>query len=172
MFNIVFIMDLSRPASLHFITNTISMLISRSYPVRVGVVPIVGTEEGAKMARVFYYLTQNYGRLPTMRFFGAVREPPFQLTPSLIILYQVLELMGGIKPELDWSIMQARFESLASDEYQKRGRSDVIRCSDRRHLRSFRREDHQGTRIHTTAGCRRRLVLQRPLIYQRKIFPT
>src|SRR6266404_95117 len=121
MFNIVFIMDLSRPASLHFITNTVSMMISRSYPVRVGVVPIVGTEEGAKMARVFYYLTQNYGRPPTMRFFGAVREPPFQLTPSLIILYQVLELMGGIKPELDWSVVQARFESLASDEEIKNG---------------------------------------------------
>ncbi len=67
------------------------------------------------MARVFYY-TQNYSCFLMMWFFGAVREPPFQLTPTLIILYQVLELMGRIKPELDWSIVQAQFELFAAKE--------------------------------------------------------
>ena len=74
MFNVVFVLDLSRPASLHFILNTVSMLIDRSYPARVGLVPVVETEDGAKIARVFYYLTQNYGRVATIRFFRAVRE--------------------------------------------------------------------------------------------------
>jgi UDP-glucose:glycoprotein glucosyltransferase len=51
------------------------MLIDRSYPTRIGFVPVVETEDGVKMARVFYYLTQNYGRLVTIRFFRGVREP-------------------------------------------------------------------------------------------------
>ena len=75
MYNLVFVVDLSQPASLHFISNTVSMLIDRSYPARVGLVPVVETEDGAKMARVFYYLTQNYNRITTTRFFRAVREP-------------------------------------------------------------------------------------------------
>ncbi|KAH9061742.1 hypothetical protein EDB83DRAFT_2385574 [Lactarius deliciosus] len=41
MFNVVFVFDLSRPASLHFITNTVSMLIHRSYPIHLGIFPIV-----------------------------------------------------------------------------------------------------------------------------------
>ncbi len=56
-----------------------------------------------------------------MRVFGAVREPPFRPTPSLIILYQVLELMGEIKPELGWPIVQAPFESLAANDEIKGG---------------------------------------------------
>jgi UDP-glucose:glycoprotein glucosyltransferase len=81
MFNIVSVLDLARPATWHFISNTIPMLINRSYPVRLGILPIVETEEGAKMARLFYYLTQDYGRVATMRFFGAVREPYLRLLP-------------------------------------------------------------------------------------------
>jgi UDP-glucose:glycoprotein glucosyltransferase len=51
------------------------MLTNRSYPVRLVVVPIVETEEGAKMARMSYYLTQKYGSVAMMQFFGALREP-------------------------------------------------------------------------------------------------
>ena len=65
LFNIMFVLDLSRPESLHFTANTISMLINRSYPTCIGFVPIVETEDGVKMARVFCYLTQNYDRLPS-----------------------------------------------------------------------------------------------------------
>ena len=120
MFNVVFVLDLARPANLHFISSTFSMLINRSYPVRLGIVPIVETEEGAKMARVFYYLTQNYGRIATMRFFGAVREPYSRLLHSLIILRQILDLRGE-RELLDWSQVQAQFEALAANEDIKEG---------------------------------------------------
>jgi len=72
MYNVVLVFDLSRPFCLHFIANTLSMLIDRSYPVRFGLVPIIETEDGAKMAKVFYYLVQNYGRQATMQFFSSV----------------------------------------------------------------------------------------------------
>jgi UDP-glucose:glycoprotein glucosyltransferase len=77
MYNVILIFDLAQPASLHFITNPLSMLIDRSFPVRFGIVPILETEEGVRMAKVFYYLGQNYGRQTTMRFFSAVRVTSF-----------------------------------------------------------------------------------------------
>ncbi len=73
MYNVVVILDLSRPSSLRFITNTLSMLIDRLFPVRFGIVSIVESEDSVKMAKVFYYLVQNYGRRATMGFFGSVR---------------------------------------------------------------------------------------------------
>jgi UDP-glucose:glycoprotein glucosyltransferase len=73
MRNVVLVFDLARPSSLRFITNTLSMLIDGLFPVRFGIVPIVETEEGVKMAKVFYYLVQNYGRQKTMAFFSSVR---------------------------------------------------------------------------------------------------
>jgi hypothetical protein len=77
MYNVVLVFDLARPSSLRFITNTLSMLVDRLFPVRFGIVPIVETEEGVKMAKVFYYLVQNYGRRTTMRFFSTVRTVCF-----------------------------------------------------------------------------------------------
>ena len=82
LFNMMFILDLSRPESLHFAANTIPMLIDRSYPTRIGFVPVVETEDGMKMARIFYYLTQNYGRLPTIRFIRGVREFILTIVPT------------------------------------------------------------------------------------------
>jgi UDP-glucose:glycoprotein glucosyltransferase len=73
MYNVVVVFDLSRPSSLRFITNTLSMLIDRSFPARFGIVPIVETEDSVKMAKLFYYLVQNYGRRATMGFFSSVR---------------------------------------------------------------------------------------------------
>jgi Na+-driven multidrug efflux pump len=77
MYNVVVVFDLSRPSSLRFITNSLSMLIDRLFPVRFGIVPIVETEGSVKMAKVFYYLVQNYGRRATMGFFGSVRTTCF-----------------------------------------------------------------------------------------------
>jgi hypothetical protein len=79
MYHVILVFDLARSSSLHFITNTLSMLIDHLYPVRFGIVPVVETEEGVKMAKVFYYLVQNYGRQKTMAFFSSVRGMCFCL---------------------------------------------------------------------------------------------
>ncbi|KAI9428795.1 hypothetical protein H4582DRAFT_2159566 [Lactarius indigo] len=104
MFNVTFVLDLSRPASLHFIANAVSMLIQHSYPIRLGAVPIVETEEGARMARVLYYLEKKYGRVATMQFFGAI-----------------LDLQDRGEPELDWSHVQRQFDALVGSEEIKGG---------------------------------------------------
>jgi UDP-glucose:glycoprotein glucosyltransferase len=44
--NIVLVLDLSSPASLHFITVPIPTFINRGLPFRFGVVPLVETEAG------------------------------------------------------------------------------------------------------------------------------
>jgi UDP-glucose:glycoprotein glucosyltransferase len=121
LFNVMVVLDLSRPESLHFTANTISMLVDRSYPTRIDFAAIVETEDGVKMARVFYYLTQNYSRLATIKFFRSVSEPMCigYFTYSLF-LRQVLDLQGE-KDELDWSNIQAQFETLVSSEEIQEG---------------------------------------------------
>jgi UDP-glucose:glycoprotein glucosyltransferase len=90
------------------------MLIDHSYPVRFGIVPIVETEEGLKMAKIFYYLTQNYGRQQTMRFFNSVLRLCFyrRFHSSRLIL----DMLGGTKQQLDWSFIRAEFEALVANE--------------------------------------------------------
>ena len=85
MYNVVLVFDLSRPSSLRFITNTLSMLIERLFPVRFGIVPIIETEDSVKMAKVFYYLVQNYGRRATMEFFGSVCANPSVIACSDLV---------------------------------------------------------------------------------------
>jgi|SRR5882762_101086 len=87
IFNVVLVLDLSQTSALQFITGSISSIISRNFPFRFGVVPIMETEEGkslcwilcdvifiayiasgSQMARLFYYLIENYGRTTTMIF--------------------------------------------------------------------------------------------------------
>jgi UDP-glucose:glycoprotein glucosyltransferase len=86
MYNVVLVFDLARPSSLHFITHTLSMLIDHAYPVRFGIVPIVETEEGVMMAKVFYYMVQNYGRQKTMRFFDSIRGMCFGYCPRFYVM--------------------------------------------------------------------------------------
>lgn len=93
LFNIVVALDLSQTSSLSFIGSTITSLISRSLPFTWGVAPLVETEDGkhhicslssdpykssqgARMARLFYYLVENFGRSKTMEFIQRVSIHP------------------------------------------------------------------------------------------------
>ncbi|CAK5263114.1 unnamed protein product [Mycena citricolor] len=72
MFNIVLVLDLSSPASLNMITGAVANVVSRSFPLRFGIVPITETEDGKKMAKLFYHGVKNYGRKRTMSFLTSV----------------------------------------------------------------------------------------------------
>ncbi|KAJ7513036.1 glycosyltransferase family 24 protein [Mycena galericulata] len=72
LFNTVLVLDLSQPTSLQTITGSVASIIARSFPFRFGIVPLTETEDGAKMARLFYYLVKNYGRKRTMGFLQQV----------------------------------------------------------------------------------------------------
>ncbi|KAI0266194.1 UDP-glucose:glycoprotein glucosyltransferase-domain-containing protein [Gloeopeniophorella convolvens] len=109
LYNVVLVLDLARPTSLQFITETVSMVVNRAYPARFGIVPIVETEEGAKMAKIFYFLVQNYGRSKTMAFLNSVLNSPEG--PSL---------------QLDWSHIQAVFETLIETHGPKEGGEAIL----------------------------------------------
>jgi len=49
IFNVVLVLDLSQTSALQFITGSISSIISRNFPFRFGVVPIMETEEGKSL---------------------------------------------------------------------------------------------------------------------------
>lgn len=74
LFNIMFVLHLSQPESLDLTANITPMLIDRSYPMHIGFIPVVETEDGMKMVRVFYSLTQDYGPLSTIQFICGVHE--------------------------------------------------------------------------------------------------
>jgi len=74
MFNIVLLLDLSQATSINFIASPVSNIIERNFAFRFGVVPIVETEDGLKMARLFYYIVDTLGRKAAMSFFKSVCE--------------------------------------------------------------------------------------------------
>jgi len=57
LFNIVLVLDLAQPRSWEFITGPVANIISRNYPLRFGVVPIIGSEDGASWLFVGLVLT-------------------------------------------------------------------------------------------------------------------
>ncbi|KAJ7032380.1 UDP-glucose:glycoprotein glucosyltransferase-domain-containing protein [Mycena alexandri] len=95
LFNVVLILDLSRPASLNMITSAIAGIISRGLPFRFGIVPLPESEDGAKMAKLFYHSVRNYGRKRTMGFLQKVMAGSF--------------VDVGSDLQLDWASVKAEF---------------------------------------------------------------
>ncbi|KAJ7078310.1 glycosyltransferase family 24 protein [Mycena belliarum] len=100
LFNVVLVLDLSQPSSLHTLTGAVASIISRHFPFRFGIVPLAETDDGAKMARLFYHAVRAYGRKRTMGF-----------------LKQVLGSFTGTGPEsrLDWTAVALAFAELAAE---------------------------------------------------------
>ena len=65
-------MDLSQSSSIEFLGMTVNSLINRGLPFRWGVVPLVETENGKRMARLFYYLLDVFGPEDTLGFLLSV----------------------------------------------------------------------------------------------------
>ncbi|KAF5311086.1 hypothetical protein D9619_007791 [Psilocybe cf. subviscida] len=74
LFNVVLILDLSKISALNFIGGPMTNIIARDFPLRFGLVPVVETEEGKKMARLFYYLVKTYGRKKTTEFLSLLSQ--------------------------------------------------------------------------------------------------
>ncbi|KAF9461692.1 glycosyltransferase family 24 protein, partial [Collybia nuda] len=88
LYNIVLVVDLSQTSSLTFIGGPVANIIDRNFPLRFGVVPIAESEEGTRMARLFYYLVQNYGRRKTIEFIR--RITPIDSSDSLTVQWNVV----------------------------------------------------------------------------------
>ncbi|KAJ4470665.1 glycosyltransferase family 24 protein [Lentinula edodes] len=97
LFNVVLVLDLSRPANLVFVAGTMHSIIERGFPFHFGVVPIVETEDGARMARLVYFLLSNFGRKITMNFLKRVAHP---------------FTMPGAQGSLQWSNIRHEYDGL------------------------------------------------------------
>ncbi|KAL5522625.1 hypothetical protein ACEPAG_8642 [Sanghuangporus baumii] len=98
LINIVLVADLSQTATLNFIAGPVNNIISRGFPIRFGVVPTVETEDAKKMARLYYYMIDTFGRAKTMGFLSQVGQirMPVHLLPAAI----------------DWSLVRREFTEL------------------------------------------------------------
>ncbi len=99
LFNIVLILDLSNPTSLHILGGTVSNIIDRGIPFRFGLVPSTTSDESRKMVKVVYWLINNAGRKRTMDW-----------------IKKVSGLEDGrfmnIGAQLDWNEVALEFDSI------------------------------------------------------------
>ncbi|THG96572.1 hypothetical protein EW026_g5286 [Hermanssonia centrifuga] len=101
IFNVVVVADLSQSSALNFIAGAVSNIIQRNFPFRWGIVPIIETEEGERMARLFYWLVENLGQTKTMEFIARIS--------------QVQTPVHLITPTVDWSLVHSEFHHAISE---------------------------------------------------------
>ncbi|KAJ4473165.1 glycosyltransferase family 24 protein [Lentinula aciculospora] len=101
LFNVVLVLDLFRPANLVFVAGTMHSIIERGFPFRFGVVPIVETEDGTRMARLIYFLLNQFGRKITMNFLKRVAHP---------------FTIPGAQSSLQWSDIRHEYDGLMAAE--------------------------------------------------------
>ncbi|KAF8994665.1 UDP-glucose:glycoprotein glucosyltransferase-domain-containing protein, partial [Cyathus striatus] len=76
LFNLILVMDLSKTESVNFLAGPVASIMEHSLPFRFGFVPSWEAydageghdEDGKKLARMFYYLVENFGRRRAMSF--------------------------------------------------------------------------------------------------------
>ncbi|KAI0628063.1 glycosyltransferase family 24 protein [Trametes polyzona] len=100
LFNVVIAADLSQSSSIDFIGGTVNSLIRRGLPFRWGIVPLVETADGARMARLFYYLMETVGADDTLTF--------------LLSLAQRGVPIEQLSPTVNWAQVRATFNNLLS----------------------------------------------------------
>ncbi|KAL0579014.1 killer toxin resistant protein [Marasmius crinis-equi] len=86
LFNVVLVADLSKTSSINFLAGAVSSIIQRNFPFRWGIVPFGASDDGIRMARLFYYLVQNHGRKNTMellRKISTLQAPPDAQPPTV-----------------------------------------------------------------------------------------
>ncbi|KAJ3727354.1 UDP-glucose:glycoprotein glucosyltransferase-domain-containing protein [Lentinula guzmanii] len=92
--------DLEKDRSSHS-ARTMHGIIERGFPFRFGVVPIVETEDGARMARLIYFLLNNFGRKVTMNFLKRVAHP---------------FTVPGAQRSFQWSTIRGEYDALMAAE--------------------------------------------------------
>ncbi|KIP02024.1 glycosyltransferase family 24 protein [Phlebiopsis gigantea 11061_1 CR5-6] len=125
MYNVVLVLDLSQTSALNFIAGAVAPLISRGFPFRFGLVPAVETADGAKMARLVYWLYAHVGRDRTLQFLTHVSAPESTAVEWSLIAREFLELTqhadaGPIEPKPDFhAIINAQDDATADSAPQK-----------------------------------------------------
>jgi len=72
MFNLVVPVDFSSLDDITLVTERLQGLVKRALPVRFGLVPLTPTKKSEDIAKLVYYLTENYGLPSLMSFLEAL----------------------------------------------------------------------------------------------------
>lgn len=113
VWNIVLALDLSRASGMQFIALSVVSIIQRNFPFRWGVVPLVASDEGAKAARLFYYLVDNFGRGNTTAFLRTVRRrASWRRTREVTHTQMAAESTAG---NLNFEVARREFNALIAE---------------------------------------------------------
>ncbi|KXN87330.1 UDP-glucose:glycoprotein glucosyltransferase [Leucoagaricus sp. SymC.cos] len=70
LFNTILVMDLTQTSNVHLLATTVANIVNRGLPFRFGLVPMIDDEDSLKIAKLFYYMINTYGRRKTLAFLG------------------------------------------------------------------------------------------------------
>ncbi|KAI0696066.1 glycosyltransferase family 24 protein [Cytidiella melzeri] len=115
LFNVVLAVDFSQSSSVSFISESVNMVINRGFPYRFGVVPLVETEHGTQMARLFYWLIEHVGRAKTMGFLSQISQAHL---PVEALTYNV-----------DWKIVRSTFKAMMAEREEDVDLDSIINPS-------------------------------------------
>ncbi|KAG8997541.1 hypothetical protein FRB90_012486, partial [Tulasnella sp. 427] len=111
LFNIILALDLSKTTSVSTL-NLVTSIVQRGYPFRFGVVPIAETEDATAIAKVFYYLNEQFEPLQAAGIFmkaADARRPSL----SLESLERVFTNVAVSEPE-DAKVPWKTFDEITS----------------------------------------------------------
>ena len=70
--NVVVPLDFTDIKDIEMVVDTIQMLVQRKIPIRFGLVPITGSAQAERQAKILYYLLDTYGLSTVMAYLKAV----------------------------------------------------------------------------------------------------
>ncbi|EGO29865.1 glycosyltransferase family 24 protein [Serpula lacrymans var. lacrymans S7.9] len=125
LFNAILVLDLAQPRTLSFLAMSLEGIVARGWAVRWGIVPFVEWKEGegvdgTKMARLFYFVSEKYGRDVIIGFLKRVSAAHVQ-TPTLSWpLVRMAWADFGMPDDFD-SVVEGRVVASVGDEAEKDG---------------------------------------------------
>ncbi|KAJ2964307.1 hypothetical protein NQZ79_g834 [Umbelopsis isabellina] len=133
IFNILFVMDLSKPKSISSISNAVQDMIQKGYPIRFGLVPKLGSNQKdpeSVMSICLHYLTKEFGQTIAIDFLNEVLRVVSSKEESAASFETIRDAFQAVAQDLQFNDDQeTSFKSIInghnryveeSTEYQKR----------------------------------------------------
>lgn len=107
LFNIILALDLSKTTSVSSL-NLLTSIVQRGYPFRFGVVPIAETEEATNIAKVYYYLNEQFDPLQAAGLYMKAADPrrPIVSVESLERVYTTIAVSEPADAKVPWKTFE------------------------------------------------------------------
>ncbi|KAG8905722.1 hypothetical protein FRC01_008250, partial [Tulasnella sp. 417] len=107
LFNIILALDLSKTTTVSTL-NLATSIVQRGYPFRFGIVPIAETEEATNIAKVFYYLNEQFDPLQAAGMYMKAADPrrPVVSVESLERVFDSVAASESTDAKLPWKTFE------------------------------------------------------------------